>query len=191
MEHLNSEQIMGNFPRRNLFAIQAVVFVLVAVVTYLVYSQLAVVSYAEGEKPHGYFSVVATTQDPATQSVKYHLVDWWKLEEFRREQPQTTFLLPDMAGEFDKRVGEISGPSEFGWRARFKVLESAGGHQTIEVDWDINDDYISLSKYSTDGTSIRYISSYIRTPGPIIYGLILGLLASLIAGWLIKLLRRR
>ncbi len=173
---------MQGVRKSKLRVVQFVVFSVVAALSFFLISPLWQVKYSQNSVPTGYFAVIAVLQDRASNATKYELVNWDQLDSYRRDNPKASFHLPIQEGAFSQDPGVVSDTSHFARGAKFKVERASADLQIVRLDWDINDDYSSVSTYSTDGTSITPMSSYLRTPGPIIYSFLLALVAAVVAG---------
>jgi hypothetical protein len=156
---------------------QLATFMVITVLLSYGFSLATAKHYVQGEMPSPLFPVVAVYYDtPKPTMVQYQLLRWPEIEKSLLAAAPPTFKLPERKGHF-----LMPKDGDFEPSVDFKVIESAGGRQTIEVISQ-HDDYEFHAKYATDGTSVS--PTYLRTWGgtAIVYALIPGFILTWLLG---------
>lgn len=167
--------------RLALFLAQCLAFLSVAGISAKLSSYVMAETYQRGDVPRGHFPVVAWLPRGAdSPPADYQLVRWSDIEETRRRYPQAIFHLPQTEGRF-----ALPRQGDFAPHVRFRVLESTGSGQLIEVVWN-DDDYEVYGKYLADGSSLRPLYFRIWGAGNMLVGLVPGLVAAWLLGWVMR-----
>jgi hypothetical protein len=133
--------------------------------------------------------IVAAVKNVDSQAIVYRLTHYTKIEEFKRGNPGASFLLPEKSGHFYLDPKDtVSDMNHVALGADFSILKSDNGHQTIKLIWDYTDNYKFISKYTTDGMSVKPLYSSLMHPMMALMGLVLAILTAWIIGRSLKII---
>ncbi len=162
-----------------LLAAQIVVFVATTGAGSIAWSHLQATTFEDGAEPPRRFPMVVASNGG------YHLMRWAERPPSMKGVPGVGYRLPEREGRFP-----LEPIGEFVPEVSFQVLDERAGRQRIAVTWS-DDDYMTFSRYVTDGTTVT--PEYYRIWGGMmaLLGLPVGVLAAWLLGRVVRRLRRK